>query len=86
MNSATVSGIVRSLLDEGMAFADSVNAGTRVSLLEDIDAGKPLELEWITGHIVRLARGAGVAVPINDIAYACTRHLAAAVYNRRIAA
>jgi 2-dehydropantoate 2-reductase len=66
-----------SLLDEGMAFADSVNAETRVSMLEDIEAGKPLELEWITGHIVRLARAAGIAVPINEIAYACTRHLAA---------
>lgn len=62
---------------EAMRFTDKLNPATKVSMLEDIEAGKPLELEWITGHIVRQARGAGVATPINDIAYACLHMLGA---------
>ncbi|MES2361491.1 MAG: 2-dehydropantoate 2-reductase [Pseudomonadota bacterium] len=66
-----------SFIAEAMQFTDKVHPATKVSMLEDIEAGKPLELEWITGHIVREAQAAGVATPINDIAYACTHLLAA---------
>lgn len=45
--------IDRSFLGEAMAFADSVAPDTRISILEDLEAGKPLELEWITGYITR---------------------------------
>ncbi|MGJ7491488.1 ketopantoate reductase family protein [Variovorax sp. ZT4R33] len=62
-------------LTDAMAFADSVAADTRISILEDLEAGKPLELEWITGHIVRESDAAGLSAPINEMAYACSRHL-----------
>ena len=64
-------------IEKAMHFTDKLNPATKVSMLEDIEAGKPLELEWITGYIVREARGAGVATPINDIAYACLHVLGA---------
>ena len=67
----------RSFLADAMQFTDRLHPATKVSMLEDIEAGKPLELDWITGYIVREARAAGVATPIHDIAYACTHLLAA---------
>lgn len=62
---------------EAMAFTDRLHPATKVSMLEDIEAGKRLELEWITGHILREARKKGVATPINEMAYTCTQLLAA---------
>lgn len=75
---AQVKGVAvdHAYLAHAMAFADSVNPDTKISLLEDIEAGKRLELEWITGHIARESHAMSLACPINDIAYACTRHLA----------
>lgn len=33
------------------------------SLLEDLERGKPLELPWLSGAVVRLGREAGVPTP-----------------------
>lgn len=66
-----------SLIATAMQFTDRLHPATKISMLEDIEAGKPLELEWITGYIVREARAAGVATPINDLAYACIHLLTA---------
>ena len=34
------------------------------SMLQDLEAGKRLELDWLTGAIVRLGRERGVATPL----------------------
>ena len=68
--------IDHSFLAEAMAFADSVSPDIKISILEDLEAGKALELEWISGYIARESRAAGLSAPLNEIAYACTRHLA----------
>lgn len=39
------------------------------SMLEDVRARRLTEIDWITGAIVRAARDAGVAVPINETLY-----------------
>lgn len=43
------------------------------SMRQDLDAGRRLELEAISGTIVRLARKHGLATPIHDVAYACLK-------------
>jgi 2-dehydropantoate 2-reductase len=68
--------IDRAFLADAMAFADSVAPDTRISILEDLEAGKPLELDWISGYITRESTAAGLPAPISEVAYACTRHLA----------
>ena len=35
------------------------------SMLEDLERGRPLELPWLSGAVVRLGRGAGVDTPIH---------------------
>ncbi|HUF56635.1 MAG TPA: 2-dehydropantoate 2-reductase [Thermohalobaculum sp.] len=40
------------------------------SMLHDLEAGRPLELDWLTGAVCRLGREHGVATPATDEAYA----------------
>lgn len=59
-----------SQVTETLAFVDSLADESTPSLLRDIAAGKPSELEAWTGAVVRLARKVGVATPISDAVYA----------------
>ena len=47
----------------------------KVSMLEDLEAGKRLELEWLSGYVSREAEELGVAAPFHHMAYACLRLL-----------
>ncbi len=57
-------------VDETLAFLDSLAYESTPSLLRDISAGKPSELEAWTGAVVRLARKVGVDTPVSDAVYA----------------
>ena len=59
-----------SVVDETLAFLDSLNYESTPSLLRDIAAGKPSELEAWTGAVVRLGKKVGVPTPVNDVLYA----------------
>ena len=37
----------------------------KTSMLTDLEAGKPLELEWLNGAVVRLGAALGLETPIN---------------------
>ncbi len=54
---------------EIMAFADGLPAEMRSSLLHDLEAGKPLELDWLTGAVYRFGQAHGIATPANDSVY-----------------
>ena len=41
----------------------------RPSMLEDLEAGRPLELEFLSGAVVRLGAKSGVPTPIHEVAY-----------------
>jgi 2-dehydropantoate 2-reductase len=41
-------------------------ASNHSSMLTDIRAGKPTEIDWINGGIVRLAHGLGLEAPLNE--------------------
>lgn len=55
----------------GLAIGDH-----KTSMLLDLEAGKPLELDCMTGAVIELARELDVAVPHLDAVYACTKLLA----------
>lgn len=47
----------------------------RTSMLQDAEAGRPLEVEALVGSVVELAGQLGVAVPALDVVYRLTRQL-----------
>lgn len=48
-----------------MAFIDTLPAPMKASMLHDFEAGKPLELDWLSGGIVTLGAAVGVPTPSN---------------------
>ena len=42
----------------------------RPSMLEDLEAGRRLELPWLSGAVVRLGEKAGIKTPIHSLATA----------------
>ena len=42
-----------------------LEAGMKTSMLTDLEAGKPLELAWLNGAIVRLGAAIGLEAPVN---------------------
>ena len=55
---------------EVMAFVDGLPEGMKSSMLHDLDAGRPLELEWLTGAVCRLGDRHGIETPASDRVYA----------------
>jgi len=60
--------------EERLKWAEHI-ADVKTSMLQDVEAGKPLELEPIAGAIVELARRYGVSVPHIETVYALTKIL-----------
>jgi 2-dehydropantoate 2-reductase len=56
-------------LQERTAFAATVPAGMKASLLHDLEAGNRLEIDWLAGKVVALGRELGVPTPVNDAVY-----------------
>ena len=50
----------------GMALLAKFEPGSTSSMQRDIEAGRPSELEHLTGAVVRLAGEAGVRAPVNE--------------------
>ena len=61
-------------IDQRMAGAEKVGAH-KTSMLQDLEAGRPLELEAVVGAVVELGDRLGVPVPATRAAYACAKML-----------
>lgn len=53
-----------------IAFAEGLPPGNRASMAADLERGNRLELEWLTGAVVRIGRDLGVPVPVSETIYA----------------
>lgn len=62
-------------LDKRIAGAEAVGAH-KTSMLQDIEAGRPIEIEALVGSVVELGRITGTPTPSIDAIYAATRLLA----------
>lgn len=56
--------------DKQIAFAEGLPAEMKASMLGDLERGNRLELEWLTGAVVRLGRELDVPTPVSDTVYA----------------
>jgi len=61
-------------IDQRMAGAGKIGEH-KTSMLQDLEAGRPMELEAIVGAVVELADKLGVPVPHTRSVYACTKLL-----------
>src|SRR3546814_5085547 len=66
-----------------MRFVDTLPAAMKASMLHDLEAGKPLEVRWLSGGIVDLGREAGIATPANAFVLAALAPLADGVTDER---
>lgn len=66
------------LIARNMAFTlETADPGTRASMLEDLERGKPLELDSSIGWLLQQARALDVAAPMHDACYALLKPYAA---------
>ncbi len=56
--------------EQTMGFARDLDAGAFSSLHYDLEHDKPMELEALNGHVVKLGRRHGIPVPANEAIYA----------------
>jgi 2-dehydropantoate 2-reductase len=61
-------------IEQRMAGAEKVGAH-KTSMLQDYEAGRPMELDAIVGAAVELGERVGVAMPATRTVYACTKLL-----------
>jgi 2-dehydropantoate 2-reductase len=61
-------------VEQRLAGAERVGAH-KTSMLQDVETGRPLELEALVGAVVELADLLQVAVPHTRTVYACTKLL-----------
>jgi 2-dehydropantoate 2-reductase len=52
-------------VDRQMGVVDALPAGMKASMLHDLEAGRPLELPWLAGAVVRRSEARGLAAPAN---------------------
>jgi 2-dehydropantoate 2-reductase len=61
-------------IDKRIAGAEKVGEH-KTSMLQDLEAGRPLELEAVVGAVLELAERVGVPMPHTQAIYACTKLL-----------
>jgi len=61
-------------IDQRMAGAEKVGAH-KTSMLQDLEAGRPMELEAVVGAVVELGERLGVPMPSTRAVYACVKLL-----------
>jgi len=71
-------------IDRRIAGAARVGAH-KTSMLQDLEAGRPLEIDALTGSVVELAERVGVETPILKTIYASTKLLEAQTVSARAA-
>lgn len=63
-------GIAPDFVDERLRFVDTLPAGGRASMAEDLLRGARLELEWLSGAVVRRGERIGLPTPVHRTLYA----------------
>lgn len=64
------------IVDRTLALCRNFDPTSTSSMHEDLEAGKPLELDWISGTVARLGAKHGVPVPFHEVAYTTLKPLA----------
>ena len=63
-------------VDQRMAFADTLHADMKASLLHDLENGGRLEAPWLCGAVARMSAESGLEAPVNRSVYAALKPFA----------
>lgn len=69
-------------LERRIAGAEGVGEH-KTSMLQDVEQGRPLELDALVGAVVELGKITGIATPHLDAVYACTSLLAKTLHDQK---
>jgi len=76
------------IMEDSMAWAmtslDNFPAEGRASLAKDFQEGRPVELDGLTGAVIRLGKRAGVPTPLNEALYAVLKPWALRIENSQM--
>lgn len=56
-----------------LAVADGLPAGMKASMARDLEEGRRLELDWLSGRIARMGKELSLPTPVNDTIYAALK-------------
>jgi 2-dehydropantoate 2-reductase len=56
-------------IDDRMKFSDNLPKTVKASMCHDLERGNRIELDWLSGKVVKLGRETGVPVPANETVY-----------------
>lgn len=59
----------------GSPWEDAVWRGMKPPMLRDIEAGRKTEIDYLSGHVVKRARVAGIAVPVHGAILSLVREI-----------
>ena len=59
------------VMDEVLAMMRGMPPTAQSSMLSDLERGRPLELPWLSGAVVRLGKAKGVATPTTSSSPRC---------------
>lgn len=65
------------IVDATIATTRQFPADSQPSMMEDLVAGRPLELEYLSGAVVRFGKALGIPTPVHEKAYRALAPLAA---------
>ncbi len=57
------------IIEQHLAYLDSLKPDSTSSMQRDLEAGKRLEVHSLNGSVVRLGRRFGIKTPVNDVIY-----------------
>ena len=62
-------------VDAQLAFVDTLPSNLRASMALDVEHGKRLELQWLSGAVSRMGKELGIPTPANDFVVAALKLL-----------
>ncbi|MEE8392804.1 MAG: ketopantoate reductase family protein [Rhodospirillales bacterium] len=71
------------VIDRLMTFAEELPGEMKSSMLRDLEGGKRLEVEWLSGGVSLMSRDLGLASPVNDTIFAALKPYAGGSAGRR---
>ncbi len=60
-------------VERAMGVIQSIEPSSKSSLLHDLEAGRPLEVETLSGALSRYGKEAAIPTPVNDLIYAALK-------------